>query len=99
MLQRLISVNLKNLFNVSFIKWDIFFATSNFRDFKNNREKRENLKKIFKSKIFTRRLGWTLPNLLAIFFSDRRTKKETVYLGMFKAKILVLGPCEVIFFV
>ncbi|XP_022793043.1 intraflagellar transport protein 22 homolog isoform X4 [Stylophora pistillata] len=25
---------------------------------------------------------------------DRRTKKETVYLGMFKAKILVLGPCE-----
>lgn len=25
---------------------------------------------------------------------DRRTKRETVYLGMFRAKILVLGPCE-----
>ncbi|XP_078361898.1 intraflagellar transport protein 22 homolog isoform X2 [Oculina patagonica] len=26
--------------------------------------------------------------------TNRRTKKETVYLGMFKAKVLVLGPCE-----
>ena len=36
-------------------------------------------------------------SLLVISFPDRRGKKETVYLGMFKAKILVLGPCEVTF--
>ena len=37
-------------------------------------------------------------SLLVISFPDRRGKKETVYLGMFKAKILVLGPCEVFCF-
>jgi len=30
---------------------------------------------------------------------DRKGKRETVYLGMFKAKILVLGPCEVTYVV
>lgn len=40
-----------------------------------------------------------LPNPLAISFPDRKAKRETVYLGMFKAKILVLGPCEVTCFV
>lgn len=42
---------------------------------------------------------WTLPNLPAISFPDRKAKRGTVYLGMFKAKILVLGPCEVTCFV
>ena len=37
-------------------------------------------------------------SLLVISFPDRIGKKETVYLGMFKAKILVLGPCEVFCF-
>ena len=33
---------------------------------------------------------------LELLLADvRRGKKETVYIGMFKAKILIIGPCEV----
>ena len=47
-------------------------------------------------KVPTRR-SKTRPNLLSIFpFSER--KGRPVLLGMFKVKILVVGPCQVSFF-
>ena len=45
--------------------------------------------------LFLPGVPYTRPNLLH-FFPDRR-KREIAYLGMFKAKVLVLGPCEVNF--
>ena len=41
--------------------------------------------------------GYSSPIFSQHFSLTDRRKRETVYLGMFKAKILVLGPCEVNF--
>ena len=58
--------------------------------------KRDTLILLERFTFFTRRSLHSPQSSPFFLFPDRR-KKEIAYLGMFKAKVLVLGPCEVNF--